>query len=49
MRIMNMDIDEPVVVIDIDLKFINDYMDAINYAIERNEFLTVQILVEGLN
>jgi hypothetical protein len=42
MRVMNMDIDEPVVVIDIDLEFINDYMDAINYPIERGEFLSAK-------
>ena len=28
MRVMNMDIDEPVVVIDIDLEFINDYINS---------------------
>ena len=42
MRVMNMDIDEPVVVIDIDLEFINDYMDAINYPIERGQFLSAK-------
>ena len=42
MRVMNMDIDEPVVVIDIDLEFINDYMDAINYPIERGQFLSAR-------
>ena len=42
MRVMNMNIDEPVVVIDIDLEFINDYMDAINYPIERGEFLAAK-------
>ena len=42
MRVMNMDVDEPVVVIDIDLEFINDYMDAINYPIERGEFLSAK-------
>ena len=42
MRVMNMDIDEPVVVIDIDLEFINDYMDAFDYPIERGEFLSAK-------
>ena len=42
MRVMNMDIDEPVVVIDIDLEFINDYMDAFEYPIERGEFLSAK-------
>ena len=42
MRVMNMDFDEPVVVIDIDLEFINDYMDAINYPIERGQFLSAK-------
>ena len=45
MRVMNMDLDEPVVVIDIDLEFINDYMDAINYPIERGEFLSAKSLI----
>lgn len=35
-------IDEPVVVIDIDTVWINDYMDIINYPIERGEFLSVR-------
>ena len=42
MRVMNMNIDEPVVVIDIDLEFINDYMDAFEYPIERGEFLSAK-------
>jgi len=42
MSVMNMNIDEPVVVIDIDLEFINDYMDAINYPIKRGEFLAAK-------
>ena len=42
MRVMIMDIDEPVVVIDIDLEFINDYMDAFEYPIERGEFLSAK-------
>lgn len=39
---MSLDIDEPVVVIDIDMMFINDYMDAINYPINRGEFLAAK-------
>jgi len=40
LRIMNLNIDEPVLVIDIDMLFINDYMEAIEYPIERGEFLS---------
>lgn len=39
---MSLDIDEPVVVIDIDIMFINNYMDVINYPIERGEFLSAK-------
>lgn len=39
---MSYDIDEPVVVIDIDQIFINDYMDIINYPIQRGEFLMAE-------
>ena len=39
---MSLDIDEPVCVIDIDMSFINDYMDVINYPIERGEFVAAQ-------
>ena len=39
---MSLDIDEPVVVIDIDMSFINDYMDVINYPIKRGEFVAAQ-------
>jgi len=39
---MSLDIDEPVVVIDIDMMFINNYMDAINYPIKRGEFLAAK-------
>lgn len=38
----NLDIDEPVCVIDIDLELMNDYMDIFNYPIERGEFLTMR-------
>lgn len=39
---MSYDINEPIVVIDIDQMFVNDYMDAINYPIERGEFLSAR-------
>jgi len=39
---MSYDTDEPVVVIDIDQIFINDYMDIINYPIQRGEFLMTE-------
>ena len=39
---MSSDIDEPVCVIDIDMSFINDYMDVINYPIERGQFIAAQ-------
>ena len=39
---MSLDIDEPVCVIDIDVSFINDYMDMINYPIERGQFVAAQ-------
>lgn len=39
---MSLDIDDPVVVIDIDISLINDYMDMINYPIERGEFIATQ-------
>jgi len=42
LRVMNLDIDEPVLVIDIDMLFLNDYMEAIEYPIERGEFLTAK-------
>jgi hypothetical protein len=42
LRVMNMDIDEPVLVIDIDTFYINDYTKAIDYPIERGEFLTAK-------
>jgi len=37
---MSLDIDEPIVVIDIDIIFMNDYMDCINYPVQRGEFLS---------
>lgn len=42
LRVMNMDIDEPVLVIDIDMFFMNDYIKAIDYPIQRGEFLTAR-------
>lgn len=39
---MSLDIDEPIVVIDIDIMFINDYMDVIHYPIEHGEFLSAK-------
>jgi len=38
---MSLNIDEPVVVIDIDMFFIHDYMDIINYPIEPGEFVSM--------
>lgn len=38
---MSLDIDEPVVVIDIDMLFIHDYMDIINYPIQPGEFVSM--------
>ena len=35
LRVMNMDIDEPVLVIDIDMLFMNDYVKAIDYPIKK--------------
>ena len=40
---MSYDINEPIVVIDIDQMFVNDYMDAINYPIERGEFYQLDL------
>ena len=42
LRVMNMNIDEPVLVIDIDMFFMNDYVKAIDYPIRRGEFLTAR-------
>ena len=39
---MGMDIDEPVCVIDIDIALIGNYMDMINYPIQRREFVAAQ-------
>lgn len=40
-RFFNLNLDEPVCVIDIDIELINDYWDLFNYPIERGEFLTL--------
>ena len=39
---MSLDIDEPICVIDIDVSFINDYMDMINYPIKRGQFIAAE-------
>ena len=39
--LMNLDIDHPIIVIDIDILLINDYMDLINYPIKEEEFLSI--------
>ena len=39
---MSLDIDEPVVVIDIDMMLIHNYMDVINYPIQPGEFLAAK-------
>lgn len=42
LHLMNSDIEGPILTIDIDMLFINDYMKAIEYPIERGEFLTAK-------
>ena len=39
MLCMNLDIDEPIVVMDIDLILLNNYQDLLEYKIERGQFL----------
>lgn len=39
---MSLDIDEPVCVIDIDVSFINNYMDMINYPIKPGQFIATE-------
>ena len=41
MSVMNMDIDEPIVIIDIDVLLVNDYKKLFDYTIERGEFLSI--------
>lgn len=42
LRFFNLDLDEPVCVIDIDITLHNDYMDIFNYPINRGELLTLR-------
>ncbi len=39
--LMNLEIDEPIVVIDIDILLINDYMKLIDYPIKEDEFVSI--------
>lgn len=41
MAVMNMNIDEPVVVMDIDILLVNDYKKIFEYPVERGEFLSI--------
>lgn len=40
-RVFNMDIDEPVCVMDIDVELVNDYMELFEYPVERGEFISI--------
>ncbi len=42
LHLMNSGITGPILTIDIDMLFINDYMEAINYPIKRGEYLTAK-------
>lgn len=42
LNFFNLDTEEPVVVLDIDIELMNDYMDLINYPIQRGEFLSMR-------
>ena len=42
LHFFNLDIDEPICVIDIDIILQNDYMDIFNYPIKRGELLTLR-------
>ena len=42
LHLMNSDIEGPILTIDIDMLFINDYMKAIEYPVKRGEFLTAK-------
>lgn len=42
LRFFNLDLDEPVCVIDIDITLHNDYMDMFNYPVNRGELLTLR-------
>jgi len=39
--LMDLDVDEPIVVIDIDILLINDYMKLFEYPINKNEFVSI--------
>jgi hypothetical protein len=41
MSVMNMNIDEPIVIIDIDVLLVNNYKKLFDYPIERGEFLSI--------
>ena len=41
LQVFNMDIDEPVIVMDIDKLLINDYHDLINYSCDKGEFVSL--------
>ena len=41
LQVFNMDIDEPVIVMDIDKLLINDYDEVINYPCAKNEFVSI--------
>jgi hypothetical protein len=42
LNFFNLDIDEPIVVLDIDIDLINKYEDILNYPIERGQFLSMR-------
>ena len=39
---MTFDLDEPLLVLDIDILLMNDYMELINYPVKRGQFLSIQ-------
>lgn len=41
MSVMNMDIDEPVIVMDIDMLLVNDYKKIFEYPVKRGEFVSI--------
>ena len=41
MSVMNMDIDEPVVVMDIDVLLINDYKELFEFPVKKGEFVSI--------
>ena len=47
LHFFNLEIDEPICVIDIDIILINDYMKLFEYPIERGEFLSIRSWWEG--